>query len=92
MSSKKWTSHRVQSKQNDDAVVPKPKEFAPKPEQELPATTGFERQEATDTLSNFAHYSSPLKVYELESKSCSPDPNADAFYDKFVEKAKKISG
>lgn len=90
----KWVSRRVQNQQcqsrkEEEPPASKPQE--PKEAVEVAPNSGFERQEASDTLSNFAHYSNPLHQYKpLDSSPLQPAPNADTFNDRFIEKVNKI--
>eukprot|EP00796_Vickermania_ingenoplastis_P010196 gene10196-7144_t len=90
----KWVSNRVQlhksgKKVEEETVVAPTKTKDTKEAPEV-TNTGFERQEATDTLSNLSHYSTPLKDYKPAASSrLPPAPNADTFHERFMEKIKK---
>lgn len=93
----KWVSSRVQNQQrNQSRKVEEPpasRPQEPKESGEVAPNSGFERQEASDTLSNFAHYSNPLHQYKpIESSSFAVQPaaNADTFNDRFTDKVNKI--
>lgn len=93
----KWVSSRVQQKntgkKSEDPAPPAKASKDPKDVSEVASHTGFERQEATDTLSNFSHYSnSASNLYQpVGTTRIAPAGDGASFHERFTETAKKVS-
>lgn len=97
----KWVSRRVQQHQQaqptttgskvmeDSAIAAariKENQSSPAPDVDVPAATIFERQEATDALSNLSHNSEPLP-FELQGDvRFEPCQTSDEFHAKLLKK------